>query len=138
MNLNSHHYRIYLCVQYVICVGKNVKPPSFLTYLWLLRAINPPPPPHTHTHTPLEPLVKCECIYFCANVPIWINLRKIWQKIWVVDLLSKKKLIFRLIITNFAPDRTIFTNFSRTPLTQVIINIIPGLPTHLVCKSLSR
>ena len=30
------------------------------------------------------------------------------------------------------------SNFPWTPLAQVVINIIPGLPTHLVCNSLSR
>ena len=38
MNLNPHHYRIYLCVRYVIFAVKNVKP-QFFTFLWLLRAI---------------------------------------------------------------------------------------------------
>ena len=61
----------------------------------------------------------------------------------VVDLLSKKILIFRLIITYFGTLRMhetapFLSNFPEPPLAQMIINIIPGLPTHLVCNSLSR
>ena len=29
MNLNPQHYRIYLCIRYVIFAVKNVKPPFF-------------------------------------------------------------------------------------------------------------
>ena len=64
---------------------KNVKPPFFFTYLWLLRAINPPPP---------IPLIKCECIYFCAKVPIWINLGEKYGTKFALLIYYKKNVDF--------------------------------------------
>ena len=59
-----------------------------LNFLVASGELSPPPP------------VKCECIHFCTNMRIWSDLEKIWHMIWVVvDLLTLKLLIFRLIIT---------------------------------------
>ena len=89
MNLNPHHYRIYLCVRYVIFVVRNVKPPFFYISL-------------ASEGYPSIPLVKRECIYFCAKAPIWINLReKYGTKFGLLIYYKKKMLIFRFIMTNF-------------------------------------
>ena len=129
MNLNPHYYRIYLCVWYVIFAVKNVNKTPFLHFF----------------APPLIPLVKCECIFFGAKVCIWIkNLReKYGTKFGFLIYYQNKVLIFRLIITNFGTLRMhqtapFLSTFTKPPLAQVIINIIPGLPTHLVCNSLSR
>ena len=62
MNLNTHHYTVYLGVWYVIFDVKKVKPPFFLHFFGFWGLL------------PQDPLVKCECIYFCAKVRIWIDL----------------------------------------------------------------
>ena len=90
---------------------------------------------------PQTPLVKCECIYFCAKVRISIDLGTKFGL-----LIIKKMLIFRLIITNFgtfrmhhiAPFLSKLFPGEHAPehLAQVIINIITGLPSHLECNSL--
>ena len=46
---------------------KNVKPPFFLHFFGFWGLLPPSPPP------PIS-FVKCECIYFCAKVRIWIDL----------------------------------------------------------------
>ena len=73
MNLNPHHYRIYLCVQYVIFAVKNVKPPFFI-FLWLLRAIK-----ILNIDieiAPRSPLLNVNVFIFCAKVRIWNDLRE--------------------------------------------------------------
>ena len=65
---------------------------------------------------PLRPLVKCECIYFCTNVRIWIDLgEKMAQNLgcWfiilkIVDLKVDNNILWN---TQNAPDRTIFIIF---------------------------
>ena len=49
----------YLRAWNVIFDLKKEKPPFFFCFLGLL---------------PPDPLVKCECIYICTNVRIWIDL----------------------------------------------------------------
>ena len=79
------------------------------------------------------PLVKCECIYFCAKVRIWIDLgEKCGTKFGLLIYYPKKMLIFRLIITIFGTLRMhqialILSKIFRgsmppDPLAQVLIN----------------
>ena len=75
----------YLRAWYVIFGVKKEKPPFFLLFFGFRGGgggvIAPQPPP--------PPLEKCECIYFCTDVRIWIDLgEKYGTKIWVVNLLS--------------------------------------------------
>ena len=59
-------------------------------------------------------------LFLCQSAHLDWSWSKILHKIWVVDLLSKKMLIFRLIITNFGTPRMhqiapILSKIFRTP-----------------------
>ena len=105
---------------YIFAPGmKNVTPP-FLHFLGFWGLLSP------------GPLVKCECIYFCAKVCIWIDLWEKYGTNFGLMINYKKMLIFRLKITDFGTLRmhqiaSILSkhfrgSMPRTPLAQVIIN----------------